>query len=308
MRLRPGNSRDVATFTRLTNAESQWLRGEDSWQEDELAAILISATGEPADNDRYLEVGGETVAAVHVHLSEPFTKGTIHLALPPGQNRAEYARTLVEAAARIVRSSPHTTPDADLQLDVAREDTELLTILDKLGFRVIQKETLLEGDIFDAPAPSWPDDVEVSTFSVTRDLKDGYEVIREAFVPKLGGWHLAWDDYEYSVQNDPTALPGLSVIVRDSEGPLAIALNFMDTTKANTGLTGALGVRERRRNQGLGRALLLESFDRFRSRGWAHARLATVLGMDLDDNNYALYTGVGLQPQFDNLVLTRGLK
>lgn len=308
MRLRPGNSRDVETFTRLTNAQSQWLRGEDSWQEDELAAILISATGEPADNDRYLEVGGETVAAVHVHMSEPFTKGTIHLALPPCPDRAEYARTLIDAAARIVQSSPHTTPDADLQLDVAREDTELLDILGALDFRVIQKETLLEGDIFDAPAPSWPAGIEVSTFSVTRDLKDGYEVIREAFVPKLGGWHLAWDDYEYSVQNDPTALPGLSVIVRDSVGPLAIALNFMDTTKANTGLTGALGVRERRRGQGLGRALLLESFDRFRSRGWAHARLATVLGMDLDDNNYALYTGVGMRPLYDNLVLTRRLK
>ncbi len=308
MRLRPGSSRDVATFARLTNAESQWLRGEDSWQEDELAAILISATGEPADNDRYLEVGGETVAAVHVHLSEPFTKGTIHLALPPGPDRAEYARTLVDAAARIVQSSPYAVPDADLQLDVAREDTELLTILDSLGFRVIQKETLLEGDIFDAPAPAWPADVEVSTFSVTRDLKDGYEVIREAFVPKLGGWHLAWDDYEYSVQNDPTALPGLSVIVRDAVGPLAIALNFMDTTKANTGLTGALGVRERRRGQGLGRALLLESFDRFRSRGWSHARLATVLGMNLDDNNYNLYTGVGMRPLFDNLVLARSPK
>ncbi len=308
MRLRPGSSRDVATFARLINAESQWLRGEDSWQEDELAAILISATGEPADNDRYLEVGGETVAAVHVHMSEPFIKGTIHLALPPGPRRAEYARTLVDAAARIVQSSPHTSPGADLQLDVAREDVELLTILDALGFGVIQKETILEGDIFDAPAPSWPADVKVSTFSVTRDLKDGYEVIREAFVPKLGGWHLSWDDYEYSVQNDPTALPGLSVIVRDSHGPLAIALNFMDTTKENTGLTGALGVRERRRGRGLGRALLLESFDRFRSRGWAHARLATVLGMDLDDNNYALYTAVGMRPLFDNLVLTRSLK
>jgi GNAT superfamily N-acetyltransferase len=308
MRLRPGSSRDVATFSRLTNAQSQWLRGEDSWQEDELAAILISATGEPADNDRYLEVGGETVAAVHVHMSEPFTKGTIHLALPPGPDRAEHARTLIDAAARIVQSSPHTTRDADLQLDVAREDAELLAILDPLGFRVVQKETLLEGDIFDAPAPSWPADVEVSTFSVTRDLKDGYEVIREAFVPKLGGWHLAWDDYEYSVQNDPTALPGLSVIVRDAVGPLAIALNFMDTTKASTGLTGALGVRERRRGQGLGRALLLESFVRFRSRGWSHARLATVLGMNLDDNNYKLYTGVGMRPLFDNLVLARSRK
>ena len=85
MRIRPGSSRDVAAFTRLSNAHSQWLRGEDSWQEDELAAILISATGEPADNDRYLEVGGETVAAVHVHMSEPFAKGDDQPGPPAGQ-------------------------------------------------------------------------------------------------------------------------------------------------------------------------------------------------------------------------------
>ncbi|MCZ3386420.1 MAG: hypothetical protein LH630_05525, partial [Actinomycetia bacterium] len=201
MRLRPGNSRDVATFTRLINAESQWLRGEDTWQEDELAAILISATGEPADSDRYLEVNGEVMAAIHVHLSELFTKGTLHLALPPGPDRADHARTLIDAAARIVQSSPHTPVDADLQLDVARDDTELLAVLDEIGFRVVQKETILEGDILDAPAPSWPASIQVSTFSVMRDLKDGYEVIRECFVSKLGGWHLAWNDYEYSVQN-----------------------------------------------------------------------------------------------------------
>ena len=308
MRLRPGSSRDVATFTRLTNAQSQWLRGEDSWQEDELAAILISATGEPADNDRYLEVGGETVAAVHVHMSEPFTKGTIHLALPPGPDRAEYARTLIDAAARIVQSSPHTTPDADLQLDVAREDTELLDDPRwRSAFASIQKETLLEGDIFDAPAPSWPADVEVSTFSVTRDLKDGYEVIREAFVPKLGGWHLAWDDYEYSVQNDPTALPGLSVIVRDSDGPLAIALNFMDTTKANTGLTGALGVRERRRGPGSGpcpAAGVLRPVSQ-QGLGARPARHRARHGPRRQQLR-ALHRGRACDRCIDNLVLTRG--
>lgn len=306
MRLRTGSSRDVAAFTRLSNAQSQWLRGEDSWQEDELAAILISATGEPADNDRYLEVGGETVAALHVHLSEPFTKGTVHLALPPGPRRAEHAHTLLDAAARIVQGNPRTVPGAALQMDVAREDTELVAVAKEQGFRVVQKVTLLEADVLDAPAPNWPADVEVATFSVTRDLVDGYEVIREAFVPKLGGWHLAQEDYEYSVQNDPTALPGLSVIVRDSEGPLAIALNFMDTTKPSTGLTGALGVRERRRHQGLGHALLLETFDRFRSRGWSHARLATVLGMDLDDDDYSLFTDVGMRPLYDDLVMAKG--
>ena len=108
------------------------------------------------------------------------------------------------------------------------------------------------------------------------------------------------------MQNDPTALPGISVIVRDADGPLAIAINFLDTTKPNTGLIGSFGVRKRRRRTGLGHALLLESFDRFRSRGWSYARLSTVLGMDLDDNDYSLYTDVGMRPIFDDLVLAKG--
>lgn len=306
MRLRPGSSRDVTTFARLTNAQSQWLRGEDSWQEDELAAILISATGEPADNDRYLEVAGEIVAAVHVHLSDPFTKGTLHLALPPGPHRVEYARTLIAAGTRIVQSSRHTQPDAALQVDIPREDAELVAVAIDHGFEVVQKMTVLEGDIFDAPAPVWPADVDIATFSVTRDLTDGYEVIRETFPPKVGGWHLSWDDYSYSVRNDPTALPGLSVIVRDANGPVSIALNFLDTTKDNTGLVGSLGVVQHHRGRGIGRALMLESFDRFRSRGWSHARVATVLGMDLSDYDYSFYTSVGMHPIFDDLVLAKG--
>ncbi|MEO8108182.1 MAG: GNAT family N-acetyltransferase, partial [Actinomycetes bacterium] len=124
--------------------------------------------------------------------------------------------------------------------------------------------------------------------------------------PKLGGWHLSEADYEYSVQNDPTALPGISVIAHDAEGPVALALNFLDTTRSNTGLTGSFGVRERRRHQGLGHALLLESFGRFRSRGWAHARLATVLGMDLADTDYSLYTAVGMRPILDDLIMAKG--
>jgi GNAT superfamily N-acetyltransferase len=130
-------------------------------------------------------------------------------------------------------------------------------------------------------------------------------VVQEALKPKRGGWHLSRADYEYNTTNDPTALPGLSVMVRDDEGPLAVALNFLDTTKENTGLIGVLGVRERRRGQGIGHALLLESFDRFRSRGWSHARLATVTGMDLDDDDYSLFTDVGMVALYDDLVMIK---
>ena len=307
MRIRPGGGlRDVAIFARLINEQHQWLRNEDLWQEDELAATLISASGDPHDNDRYVEIAGEPVAAIHVHISEPYTKGTLTLALPPHEARVEIARLLLDSGERIVRSSPQMATAAPLEVLVPAEDSELLKVAERMGYRRFQKVTSLEGDVFDAAAAVVPDDVTIHTFSITRDLADGYLVMSETFPPKLGAWHMSKSDYEYSLQNDPTALPGLSVIARDAQGPVALALNFLDTTKQHTGFIAALGVVERRRHQGIGRGIVFESFDRFRSRGWHHARMATVLGMDLDDRDYSFYESVGMRQLYDDLVLVKG--
>jgi GNAT superfamily N-acetyltransferase len=306
MRIRPGGGlRDVAIFSRLINEQHQWLRNEDLWQEEELAATLISASGDPFENDRYVEIDGEPVAALHVHLTDPYAKGTLTIALPPHADRDEIARLLFEAGERIVRSQPQMVRGAPVEVLVPAEDTQLLKISAEAGYREYRKVSLLEGDVFDAPAATVPDGVRVSTFSITRDLADGYTVLSEAFPPRLGSWHMAKTDYEYSLQNDPTALPGLSVIARDDDGPVALAVNFLDTTKPQTGFIAALGVVERRRRQGLGRAMMFETFNRFRSRGWLHARVATVAGMDLTDNDYSFYNSVGMYPIFDDLLLVK---
>ncbi|MFL6179548.1 MAG: GNAT family N-acetyltransferase [Actinomycetes bacterium] len=305
MRIRPGGARDVATFTRLINAQYQWLRGEDLWQEDELAATLISASGDPIDNDRYLEIDGEAVAAVHVHMSEPYTKGTLTLAVPPRRQRDEIVQQLLGAGERIVRSHPVIAAGAPVDVLLPREDTALIDVAQRCGYRVLQKITTLEADVFDAPAARLPPNLTLSTLSIPSDLEDGYEVIRQTFPPELGAWHMSRRDYEYCMRNDPTALPGLSLIARDAEGPVALALNFLDTMQPLSGLIAALGVLPRRRRQGIGAAMTYESYDRFRSRGWLHARMATVLGMGVDDNDYSFYSAVGMKPVFDDLVLVK---
>jgi ribosomal protein S18 acetylase RimI-like enzyme len=305
MRIRPGGVRDVAAFTRLINAQNQWVRGEDLWQEDELAATLISASGDPIENDRYVEIDGVVVAAIHVHMSEPYTKGTFTLAVPPQPRRDDIVRLLLDAGERIVRAQPAMAAGAPVEVLVSREDAQLLDAVRSNGYRVLQKVTTLEADVFDAPAADPPADVTVSTFSVTRDLEAGYEVIGQTFPPELGAWHMSRGDYEYCMRNDPTALPGLSVIARDASRPIAISLNFLDTMQAQSGFIAALGVLPERRREGIGRALALESYDRFRSRGWLHARMATVLGMNLDDADYSFYSAVGMSPLFDDLVLAK---
>ncbi|HEX5017973.1 MAG TPA: GNAT family N-acetyltransferase [Actinomycetes bacterium] len=305
MRIRPGGVRDIATFTRLVNAHNQWLRGEDLWREDELSAALISTSGDPVDNDRYVEVDGEVVAALHVQTSEPYTKGTFTLAIPPIGDREAVIRLLLDAGERIVRAHPQLSSTSPIDMLVPREDTELIHVATNAGYRVLQKVTMLEADVFDAPAANPPADVDVVTFSVTRDLDAGYEVIRRTFPPDLGAWHMSRPNYEYCMRNDPTALPGLSIIARDTEGPVGLALNFLDTTREQSGFTAALGVLEHRRGEGIGRAIALESFDRFRARGWQHARMATILGKALDDDDYGFYTDLGMQPVYDDLVLVK---
>lgn len=307
MRIRPGGGlRDVAIFSSLINQQHQWLRNKDLWQEEQLAATLISASGDPFENDRYVEIDGEPVAAVHVHMTEPYAKGTLTLALPPHANRDEIARLLLDAGERIVRSQPRLAGKTPIEVLVPAEDTGLLSVSATAGYREYRKVSSLEGDVFDAPAATVPDGVRISTFSITRDLADGYAVLSEAFPPSLGSWHMSHTDYKYSLQNDPTALPGLSVIARDAEGPVALALNFLDTTKPQTGFIAALGVVARRRRQGLGRAMMFESFDRFRGRGWQHARVATVAGMALTDNDYSFYASVGMRPIYHDLLLVKG--
>jgi GNAT superfamily N-acetyltransferase len=181
----------------------------------------------------------------------------------------------------------------------------MVAIVEAAGYQVAYKMTTMEADVFDAPAATAPSDVTIGTFSVTRDLDDGYRVIQETFPPDLGSWSLSRRDYEYVLRNDPTALPGLSVIARDAAGPVALALNYLDTMQPSSGFIGAMSVLPRRRREGIGRAVALETFERFRSRGWHHARLTSIFAMDAGSEAYQFYSGIGMRPIFDELVMRK---
>lgn len=306
MRIRPGSVGDFPVFARLLNDHNMHLRGEVLWETDELAATLISATGAPVDNDRYIEVEGVPVAAIHAHLSEPFTLGTFTLAAPPHEQRATNVKLLLEAGERIVHARQEAGPHMVFEVTVPAEDAALLAIVENAGYHLAYRMTTLEADVFDAPAAGPPPDVTISTFDVTRDLADGYRVIRETFPPDLGQWHLSRRDYEYVQLNDPTALPGLSLIARDRQGPVAIALNYLDTMQPSSGFIGSLAVLPRRQQEGIGTAMGLESFERFRSRGWHHARLTTIFALDASNEGNRFYRALGMRPIFDDLMLRKG--
>ena len=300
IRLRSGTVADVETFTRLVNTQHQWLRGEDLWEVEELASILVTPSSDPVQYDRYLELDGEVVAGLHTHVSEPFTRAAIHLACPPGDHRIEYARQLLDASQRILLSRPEIPANATIQVDVPQEDIDLGRLLISTGFRHTDDVVVLESEVASSPPPTWPAGILVKSLDVATDLDLAFDVMRVSFMPEPGGWHISRADFSYMMLKDPTALDGLSVLAKRGDDPVGISINFADTTRAETGLVGMLGVVPEARRLGLGRALLLESMARIREQGWGHVRLATIIGHSASDLTF--FQSAGLEPIFINQV------
>ncbi|MFZ0322764.1 MAG: GNAT family N-acetyltransferase [Actinomycetes bacterium] len=76
----------------------------------------------------------------------------------------------------------------------------------------------------------------------------------------------------------PTVRPDLSLLAVDDVGAVGLALNSVKIDKEPCGYVGTLGVVRRARGQGLGKALLHESFRRFRATGWHQAKLHVQVG------------------------------
>jgi len=305
--LRVGSLKDVDTFARLMNDYHQSLRGENLWDVDELRATLLSPTSDPVSNDRYIDVDGSSVAAIHTHVNVPYDQGRLYLALPILPRRVDHARMLLEAAIRLMRSRPEMQQDATVEVAIPTEDQDLLTVTESLGFIPIQRVYTLESDVRASPLPVWPAGITVSTLNVDEQssLDASFEVLDEAFPLGAGGRRMEYDDYAHMVRRDPTAEPGLSVIVEDVAGPVGVSINFRDTTRTDTGHVVMLGVVSRMRNRGIGSALLHESFRRFREHGWTHARASTFTGRSSAD--LRLFEAVGMQPLFHSEVLMRPL-
>ena len=305
MKLRPGTLGDVETFARLMNSYHTTLRGEPLWEQDELAAELLTPVNEPVTSDRYIEVDGDAVAAIHTNCPPPYSLARLYLAAPFLPDRLEHSRTLLNSGLRLVRAKPEIRGDARLQIAVPSEDPDLIQLVRDIGFAVTQRVYILEASTHGRSEPEWPDGLDVATLNTDskQDMADAVTVFDAAFPPGSGGWRMERPEFEHMLYRDPTAIPGLSLLVRDASGPVGLATNFRDTTRELTGNVVHLGVMPHARRRGIGTALLEESFRRFHGRGWSHARLATFTNPR--GNQLGLFESVGMHPLFHSEVLER---
>ena len=307
--IRPGTIGDTETFTRLANDHHETYTGEPLWSLEEMRAMLVTATADPNRDDRYIDRDGTTVAGFHTRCYDPYDVGRIDLAVPLQADRQVVVSMLVDSAIRVLKARQRILPEAIAQATVPSEDVDVLDVLRDRGFSLTGRLALLEIPVERPTPPPSRDDITIESFDVTKHLDDGFAMLDQSFPTAGSNWYMVRDDFEHMMRNDPTALPGLSLMAyRDGE-PLGICVNFIDTMRPKAGHIGMLGVARARRRRGVGRALFFESLRRFAERGWTHARLTTITpasGVGGEDAG-GFFRSVGMTTVYDHNIMSRPL-
>jgi mycothiol synthase len=172
------------------------------------------------------------------------------------------------------------------------------------GYREVRRFWDMTIELDGAPAPPrLPEGVRIEPFS-TADARAFHEALDEAFrdhwehhSEPFEEW---WARRRQAADFDPT----LWFVVRHGGEVVAAVRN--DPFRAGGGWVGALGVRPAWRGRGLGRALLLQSFDEFHRRGIRRVSL----GVDADNPTGAtkLYEDVGMEVELEQVFYEKELR
>jgi mycothiol synthase len=249
---------------------------EDEWSDLDLA----QNTRVVRDGDRIVGYG---VACEHGELSR--AEGYVHPdALGRGIGRLIAIALEEDAARRGARR---------IQNSVFEVDSAARGLLESLGYRPVRVFRELRIDLEAPPAaPEWPDGLRVAPFDPERDALAFHVAHQEAFADH---WDYSprdfesWSSAHVGIERfDPT----LWCVVRAGDEIAAGTICTGDTFGG--GWVHVLFTRRPWRRQGVGAALLWDSFRRF----WARGEHSVGLGVDAanDTGAFRLYERAGMAP------------
>jgi mycothiol synthase len=180
-----------------------------------------------------------------------------------------------------------------IQNGILEADSAAHRLLKALGYRVVRvfREMRIELEA-PPPAPAWPDGLRVVPFDPDRDALEFHAAHQEAFADH---WDYTPRDFESwsklnltSERFDPT----LWCVVRAKDEIAAGTICTGDTYGG--GFVHVLFTRRPWRRQGVGAALLADSFGRF----WERGEHSVGLGVDAasDTGAFRLYERAGMAP------------
>ena len=209
-----------------------------------------------------------------------------------GRGIGSFMIDLSEARIRELAAEPGSdTPLTSVQWSnhAMTAKAELLTAR---GYRVTRNflRMRIAFDDEEPPAPAWPDGVELRPMRVGVDDEAVYTTVRTSFEDHWGASPLPFDEWRKVHLESRLFDPSLWLLAWSGDRLVGVAINVDEDGEA---WVQTLGVLREARGQGLGRALLLQSFGEFHARG--HREI--FLGVDAESLTGAtrLYENAGMR-------------
>ena len=293
----PGDAEAVAA---LQNAETMAALGVADSTAEEMLATWSKPDAEPGPgNVVVVGADGAVVAYLQLRVDRNGQEVFGYAVLPPGASDDLGDALLAEIAGRAAWWHRRAgVDDGVLRIGALDAGGAWPRALERAGYRLDRRFLLMRAPLDDAvESPSWPAGIEVRPFE--RDAARAvHGALAEAFADHYGPPFDPFDTWFHLMFVQPM-LPVRDdlIIVAWSGDEVAGALIGAASAAESPdgGYVAELGVRRAYRGRGLGRALLLEAFTRFRAAG----RTEVVLHVDADSETGAdgLYRKAGMREQ-----------
>ena len=162
-----------------------------------------------------------------------------------------------------------------------QDETELRGAVERRGYEPVRHFFRMEIELGDQPyEPEWPTGVEPRPFELERDDRPVFEAHHESFADHWGFSPFPIEEWRTFTLESPKADPTLWKLAFDRTELAGFSINsWHESGDPTFGWVNILGVRPPWRRRGLGRALLLSSFEEFRRRG------SSRVGLGVDTEN-----------------------
>jgi ribosomal protein S18 acetylase RimI-like enzyme len=191
-----------------------------------------------------------------------------------------------------------------IQNDVFEVDARARRLFESLGYLAVRgfREMRIELQT-PPPAPEWPDGLRVTSFEAERDAVDFHAAQEEAFADHWGFRPRDFDRWSKEHLGSERFDPTLWCVVRADDEIAAGTMCAADTYGG--GWVHVLFTRRQWRKQGVGTALLADSFGRF----WERGEHSVGLGVDTTNATgaFELYERAGMTPLLSWVVYEKEL-
>lgn len=301
--LRPMTMEHFDAVLALINASSQYFMGANEIDEAEWRNFLTNPEMNMAEELRVVSSPqGEVIGYIEcIAWDSPPVHPGVWLRVHPDYLDTDLGQRLMNwANERSLRILDRCPPDLRVSVHnfTLAEAKPLAALMEANGYKLIRHSFSMWVDLDKPIAPAhFPAGIELRPFSEERDLEAVYQAYDHSFSDHYGyqqrPFEVGLKRFRHMLLEDEAHDPAVWFIAWDGDQVAGFSLCFTYSSEdPKMGWLALLGVPRPWRKRGLGKALLLHTFEAFRQRGQSR------VGLGVDASNLTgalrLYESVGM--------------